>query len=346
MAAIRIGISGWRYAGWRGVFYPPELPQKHELAFASRALSTIEVNGSHYALQTPASYRSWHEATPPGFVFSVKAPRYVTHILRLKDERSFQAIVNFLASGLFNLREKLGPILWQFPPSLRFDEERFDAFLRFLPADTGAAAALARRHDAHVRSVETEIDEPRRMRHAIEIRNDSFCDQRFVDLLRKYGAALVISDAVADWPYAEDMTADFVYMRLHGSEVLYGGEYTDEALDRWARRVQSWASGHEPADARRIGEAARQSAGRDIYCYFDNDQKVRAPFDAARLQNRILGKRPASDSATLQQSLWAAEDLRALLAPRKSVRRRRTEADGNGQAMDSVATLQGGGALK
>lgn len=318
MADIRIGISGWRYAGWRGVFYPPELTQKRELAYASRALSTIEINGSHYALQTPASYRSWYEATPPGFVFSVKAPRYVTHILRLKDERSFQAIINFLASGLFNLREKLGPILWQFPPSLRFDEARFDAFLRSLPADTEAAAALARRHDEHVRNVETAIDEPRRMRHAIEIRHDSFCDARFIDLLRKYQAAFVISDAVADWPYAEDMTADFTYMRLHGSEVLYGGEYTDAALDRWAQRVRTWSAGDEPADAKRIGKPAKPSAGRDVYCYFDNDQKVRAPFDAARLMNRLRGHVPPGTSEDLQRALWASEDLQTLLTARKS----------------------------
>lgn len=321
MGEIRIGISGWRYAGWRCVFYPPELPQKHELAYASRALGTIEINGSHYALQTPASYRAWHEATPPGFVFSVKAPRYITHILRLKDERSFQAIINFLASGLFNLRDKLGPILRQFPPSMRFDEARFDTFLRSLPADTEAAAALARRHDEHVRSVETAIDTRRPMRHAIEIRNDSFCDQRFIALLRRYGAALVISDAVADWPYAEDMTADFTYMRLHGSEVLYGGEYTDAALDRWTRRVQTWASGREPSDAKRIGNPARETSARDVYCYFDNDQKVRAPFDAARLRNRVLGRVPPGDSATLQQSLWTSEELQALLAPRKSAHR-------------------------
>ncbi|HTH45566.1 MAG TPA: DUF72 domain-containing protein [Oxalicibacterium sp.] len=317
MAEIRIGISGWRYAGWRGVFYPPELPQKRELEYASRALSTIEINGSHYALQTPASYHAWYEATPPGFVFSVKAPRYVTHILRLKDERSFQAIINFFASGLFNLREKLGPILWQFPPSLRFDEARFDAFLRALPADTEAAAALARRHDEHVRNVQTAIDASRRMRHAIEIRNDSFCDERFIDLLRKHKAALVISDAVADWPYAEDMTADFTYMRLHGAEVLYGGEYTDAALDRWAQRVQTWSAGGEPPDAQRIAKPARQSAGRDVYCYFDNDQKVRAPFDAARLMNRLRGHVPPGTSDDLQRALWSSVDLQALLKTHK-----------------------------
>jgi uncharacterized protein YecE (DUF72 family) len=313
---IRIGISGWQYAGWRGVFYPPKLPQKRELNFASSAVATIEVNGSHYALQTPSSYQSWHDATPEHFVFSVKAPRYITHILRLRDERSFVAIANFFASGIFNLRQKLGPILWQFPPSFRFDEQQFETFLRALPADTEKAAEIAQGHDSHVLHPCLTIDQNRRMRHAIEIRHDSFCDQRFIDLLRKYDAALVISDAVANWPYAEDMTADFVYMRLHGAETLYGGEYTNNALDRWARRIQTWAKGGEPADAKRVGQASDNTlAARDVFCYFDNDQKVCAPFDAARLVNRVRDCVPAGNQNSLQQSLWSSKELQKLLNP-------------------------------
>jgi uncharacterized protein YecE (DUF72 family) len=314
MGEIRIGISGWRYAGWRGVFYPPTLVQKKELNFASRALATIEINGSHYALQRPSSYQSWHDATPDNFVFSVKAPRYITHILRLKDERSSIAIANFFASGLFNLRQKLGPLLWQFPPSFRFNEQQFENFLRMLPVDTEQAAGIARQHNAKVKQPCLTVDKCRRMRHAIEIRHDSFCDPRFVDLLRKYGAALVISDAVADWPYAEDMTTDFAYMRLHGAETLYGGEYSDQALDRWAARVQTWAKGSEPADAKRIaGASMKKVPARDIFCYFDNDQKVRAPFDAARLANRIRSHVPAGDQDSLQQSLWSSEPIQNLL---------------------------------
>jgi uncharacterized protein YecE (DUF72 family) len=325
MEKIKIGISGWQYAGWRGVFYPPKLPQKRELNFASRAVSTIEINGSHYALQTPTSYQSWYDATPDDFMFSVKAPRYITHILRLRDERSFTAIANFFASGIFNLRQKFGPILWQFPPSFRFDEQQFETFLRALPADIEHAAEIARKHDAHVAHPCLAIDKNRRMRHAIEIRHDSFCDPRFVELLRKYAAALVISDAVANWPYAEDMTTDFVYMRLHGAETLYGGEYTDAALDRWARRIQLWAKGAEPADAKRIGHAsAKTHAARDVFCYFDNDQKVCAPFDAARLANRIKGCVPAGDQNSLQQSLWSSKELQELLNP--VIRRHKTQA--------------------
>lgn len=314
MGDIRIGISGWQYAGWRGVFYPPGLPLKRHLDFASRAVATIEINGTHYALQTPKTYRSWHEATPANFVFSVKAPRYITHILRLRDERSHTAIANFLASGLFNLGEKLGPILWQFPPSFQFEETTFEAFLRVLPADTEAAMKIARKHDSHITDPCLTGDRKHRLRHAIEIRHASFCDKRFVAMLRRYGAALVISDAVADWPYAEDMTADFAYLRLHGTETLYGGAYSGDALDRWKQKITTWAAGKNPADAQLIEQKFKHSSsGRDVFCYFDNDQKVQAPFDAARLMNRIKGSVPAGDLHDLQQSLWSSEELSGLL---------------------------------
>jgi uncharacterized protein YecE (DUF72 family) len=287
---IRIGISGWQYAGWRRVFYPPGLVQAHELAFASRAMQTIEINGSHYSLQRPTSYQRWHDDTPDDFVFSVKAPRYLTHILRLEGNGVPIALANFIASGIFNLRGKLGPLLWQFPPSMAFNPEVFESFLQLLPHDTEAAARFARRHhDSHVHHPCLEPDRKRRLRHAIEIRHPSFCEDRFIKMLRRHGAALVVSEAVADWPYAEDVTGDFVYLRLHGPETLYGGRYSDTALDRWAERITAWASGGEPQDARRIS-ALRPKArpARDVYCYFDNDQKVRAPFDARRLTERVM----------------------------------------------------------
>ena len=318
MSSIRTGISGWRYAGWRGVFYPPQLTQARELAFASRALQTIEINGSHYALQTPASYRAWHAATPDDFVFSVKAPRYITHILRLRGDQCGTAIANFLASGLFNLREKLGPVLWQFPPSLRFDPDLFEAFLASLPHDTKSAARLARHHDAHVRHPCLAIDRNRPLRHAIEIRHPSFCDETFIQMLRRHRAALVFSDSTARWPYLEDVTADFIYMRLHGSETLYSGAYADAALDRWSKRAKTWAAGREPRNAQRIDkQSAMAKAGRDVFCYFDNDQKVRAPFDAARLASRIRGKPVENDMRGLQQSLWQAEQVADLMKKRR-----------------------------
>lgn len=318
MAVIRTGISGWRYAGWRGAFYPPQLTQARELAFTSRALQTIEINGSHYALQTPASYQAWYEATPQEFMFSVKAPRYVTHILRLRGDKCATAIANFFASGLFNLREKLGPILWQFPPSFRFDAELFEAFLRSLPSDTASAAAIARKHDTHVRHTCLNIDRNRPMRHAIEIRHPSFCDETFVHMLRKYRAALVFSDSTARWPYAEDVTADFIYMRLHGSETLYGGAYADAALDRWAQRIKTWSSGSEPRDAQRIAaKSPKSKTTRDVFCYLDNDKKVQAPFDAARLISRLHGKPVQNDRKGLQQSLWSADVISDLLTKKE-----------------------------
>ena len=298
---IRIGISGWRYAGWRGVFYPEDLRQRDELDYASRHVDTIEINGSHYSLQTVDSYRSWHDATPPGFVFAVKGPRYLTHWLRFRDgdkkddkngdNRAHVALANFFASGVLALGRKLGPFLWQFPPNFRFDPTAFEHFLAMLPQNLPAARTLARSHDGRVRDPWFAAEGSRRLRHAVEIRHDSFCDPAFTKLLRKYRAALVVSDAVAEWPYAEDVTSDFVYLRLHGSETLYGGAYSDRALDRWAARIEAWSHGREPEDAQRIETRAtrpqRTTKTRDVYCYFDNDMKVKAPFDARRLMARI-----------------------------------------------------------
>jgi uncharacterized protein YecE (DUF72 family) len=285
--AIRIGISGWRYEPWRGVFYPPDLAQRRELEFASRALSTIEINGSFYALQRPESYAAWHAETPRGFVFAVKGSRFITHMLKLKNAQ--QALANFFASGILNLREKLGPFLWQFPPNLGFDAERFAAFLAALPRDTQAMLAIARRRDARMTGrARLAIDENRPLRHAVEIRHESFVDERFVAMLRRHRVALVVADTAGNWPYREDVTADFMYLRLHGESELYASGYTEDALVRWAERIRAWASGTEPADARLISrEPAPQAAARDVYCYFDNDAKVHAPFDARRLATML-----------------------------------------------------------
>jgi uncharacterized protein YecE (DUF72 family) len=282
-ATIRIGISGWRYEPWRGVFYPADLPQRRELEFAASTLSTIEINGSFYSLQRPESYAAWYAATPPGFVFAVKGSRFITHMLRLKN--ADVALANFFASGILNLREKLGPFLWQFPPNFRFDAERFEAFLRALPRDTRTMLSIARRRDArlHGRS-RLAIDANRPLRHAIEIRHDSFIDESFVAMLRRYAVALVVADTAGLWPYREDVTADFMYLRLHGESELYRSGYDDESLARWANRIRAWADGRQPADARLISNAPpRAASARDVYCYFDNDVKVHAPYDAQRL---------------------------------------------------------------
>lgn len=282
----RIGISGWTYAAWRGVFYPKGLPRKQELAYAGQQFRSVEINGTFYGLQRPESFARWRAETPDGFVFAIKGSRYITHMRRLRDIET--PLANFLASGLLRLGPKLGPILWQFPPGMRFDPGLFRDFLALLPRDTRRAAAMARRHDARLEeraAVDCEVDQP--LRHAIEIRHESFRDGGFIDLLREHGAALVTADTV-DWPLLMDLTADFVYCRLHGSEQLYASGYGPRALDRWAERIRAWARGGEPADAERVlGPTRRRASGRDVYLYFDNDAKVRAPADAAALIRRL-----------------------------------------------------------
>ena len=284
---IRIGISGWRYAPWRGVFYPRGLAQRRELEFASRCFSTIEINGSFYALQRPEHYARWHDETPDGFLFSVKGPRFVTHMLKLKGCE--QALANFFASGIANLGDKLGPILWQLPPMLRFDSDRLDKFFRMLPRNTDEAGALARGHNEKVEGrARLAFGRCRRLRHALEVRHDTFVDPAFVALLRQHDVALVVADTAGRWPYAEDVTADFVYVRLHGDKKLYVSGYGPAALDGWRKRIMAWSEGGEIDEARCIGAAAPvRRSGRDVYCYFDNDVKVRAPRDAHALTKRI-----------------------------------------------------------
>jgi uncharacterized protein YecE (DUF72 family) len=285
--AIRVGLSGWRYPPWRGVFYPKGLPQRRELEFASRRFSTIEINGSFYSLQRPEYYARWHDETPDGFVFSVKGPRFITHMLKLND--SEQALANFLASGIANLGDKLGPILWQLPPMLRFDEARLARFLGGLPRDTDQAAAIARRRNDKVRGrARLAFGRCRPLRHALEVRHPSFIDQKFVDLLRQQNVALVVADTAGKWPYAEDLTADFVYVRLHGDTVLYVSGYGDSAIGRWRDRLMAWSAGRPAADARCISsQPPGTPVDRDVYCYFDNDAKVMAPRDAAALARGI-----------------------------------------------------------
>ena len=284
---IRIGISGWTYAPWRGNFYPSGLLQADELSYASRQVDTIEINGTFYGLQRPDAFTRWYDETPEGFVFAVKGPRFITHIRRLREIET--PLANFFASGVLRLKEKLGPVLWQFPASFRFSPERLDHFFALLPRDTEAAATLAEgRSDWLADRSWTKTTQRRDLRHAIEIRHQSFLDPSFVALLRRHRVALVFADSVA-WPYAEDVTADFVYLRLHGSEELYASGYSDEALEHFAARIKLWAAGREPNDARRI-TAEPEPGGRiphDVYAYFDNDAKVRAPVDAHSLRARV-----------------------------------------------------------
>ena len=284
---LRIGISGWTYAPWRGVFYPKALPHRLELRYASRQHNSIEINGSFYSLQRPSSYQHWYSETPEGFLFSVKGPRFITHMKKLRDVE--KPLANFFGSGVLALREKLGPVLWQFPPNFGWNEERFREFFEMLPRDTAMAAELAKGHDEKLKyGVYAEADAPRRLRYVVEIRHPTFLVPEFFALLREHNIAFVFADAAGKWPYTEDLTADFVYCRLHGAEQLYVSGYSDSALDWWAARIRHWRAGKQPTDARLIGGPDAQKAGeRDIYVYFDNDAKVHAPYDALQLAHRL-----------------------------------------------------------
>ena len=284
--AIRVGISGWRYAPWRGVFYPRGLPQRQELEFAAERMTTIEVNGSFYALQRPDSYRAWAQATPDDFVLSVKGPRFVTHMKKLADVGT--PLANFFASGVLALGPKLGPVLWQLPPTLGYDPDRLAAFFAQLPRTTQAAAELATAHDERLDGrAWTSTDADRPVRHVLEVRHATFETPGFVELLRAHDVGLVVADTAGRWPVMHDVTSDVVYVRLHGDTELYVSGYDDAALDRWAARLRTWEAGGEPVGVRTLAGPAAPSAGRDVFVYFDNDVKVRAPLDAMALERRL-----------------------------------------------------------
>lgn len=253
MARIGIGISGWSYPGWRGSFYPHGLVQRRELEYAAGQLGSIEVNGTFYSLQRPSSFATWYDATPADLDLSVKGGRFITHLLRLSGVET--ALANFFATGVLSLRDKLGPVLWQLPPTLAFEESRLDTFLALLPRTTTAAARLAAAHDHRVpadRAV-TSTDADRPVRHALEVRHHSFRSDRALELLRRHGVAMVVADTAGRWPLIEEPTSDHMYVRLHGDQELYVSGYSDAALDAWATRILGWS-----AD------------GLDVHAYFDN----------------------------------------------------------------------------
>ncbi|MTD56689.1 DUF72 domain-containing protein [Amycolatopsis pithecellobii] len=260
-----MGTSGWRYPPWRGVFYPRGLAQRRELEYLSRRMNSAEINGSFYSLQRPERYRAWFAETPEHFVFAVKGGRFITHMKRLAGVEV--PLANFFASGVLALGAKLGPILWQLPPALAFDPERLAGFFALLPRTTSEAAKLAKKHDDKVKGAPlTETDADRPLRHALEVRHPSFRAAEYADLLRENGIASVVADSAGTWITLEEVTADFVYVRLHGDEELYASGYSEAALRGWARKIRTWQEGR-----------------RDAYVYFDNDIKVKAPDDAIAL---------------------------------------------------------------
>ena len=268
---VRIGISGWTYAPWRGRFYPRGLGQRNELAYVAERMNSVEINGSFYSLQRRSSYEAWAAAVPEDFIFSVKGGRFITHMKKLAGIET--PLANFLASGVLALGRKLGPILWQLPPNLGFDSERLEAFFDLLPRTTGAAAAIAVSHDQRVpadRAVTAVADPAQRIRHAVEVRHETFRTNEFYELLRRQQIALVVADSPGKWPFIEEITTDFMYVRLHGHDELYTSGYSDESLDEWAAKARNWVA-----------------AGQDVYIYCDNDAKVRAPYDAMGLMQRL-----------------------------------------------------------
>lgn len=311
MAHAAVGISGWTYPPWRGNFYPDGLPQRLELAYASRRFNAVEINGTFYSLQKPSSFEGWYDQTPAGFVFALKGNKYITHDQRLKEPRG--PLANFFASGPLCLKEKLGPFLWQLPPNLPFDAGRVRAFLELLPHDTFALTRLAENHDAWMSDkAHLEPDAKRAVRHAMEFRHESFLCEEFVGLLREFNIALVVADAASKFPTAEDVTADWVYVRLHGAREMYKGGYRPEEIEAWAKKIETWRAGGEPAEARRIaGPGEKKSDERDVYVFFDNTaEKEYSPLNARSMAERLGVVSKATPEAVMQELGVSAKTAR------------------------------------
>ena len=256
---IRVGVGGWTYQPWRGTFYPEGLAHKRELEFASRKLTTIEINGTYYGSQKPESFTRWHDETPDDFVFSVKGPRFTTNRRILSD--AGESIERFFGSGVMNLQDKLGPINWQFMPTKKFDRADFTGFLKLLPKRVGS----------------------RMIRHAVEVRHSSFQTPDFIDLAREYGVAIVIAGD-ADYPLIADVTASFVYVRIMGATE---SEYSDRAVEQWTGRVSGWAAGEAQIGLETIGSRQAKVAGRDVFLYVISGFKTCNPAAAMAMIDRL-----------------------------------------------------------
>lgn len=259
---IRIGIGGWTFAPWRGAFYPDDLAQKNELSFAAQKLSAIEINGTFYGSQKPASFKKWHDETPKDFVFSMKAPRFATNRKVLAEVEP--SITRFMESGIAELKSKLGPINWQLAKTKKFEPDDFESFLKLLPNEV----------------------EGLKLRHVVEVRHDSFAVPEFVALLRKYGVAAVIAGD-SEFVQIADPTADFVYLRIMGTKEEEPNGYSASVLDKWAERAKTYASGGVPEDLKSVGETPEDETPRDVFLYVISGDKVRNPLAAMELMKRV-----------------------------------------------------------
>ena len=261
-ATILVGVGGWTYEPWRGTFYPEKIPQKGELEYLSRQLSSIEINGTYYGAQKPASFAKWRDESPDGFVFSVKAPRFVMNRSVLASAGS--TIARFFASGVMELKDKLGPINWQFLPTKKFDPADFNAFLTLLPKEVAGRA----------------------LRHAVEVRHDGFRSPDFIAVAREHGVAIVIAGD-SEHPQIADATAPFVYARIMGTEASQKLGYSPAALDLWAARARAWASGAAPEGLDYVEPRRAYGKARDVYLYVIGGHKVSNPAAAKSLIQRL-----------------------------------------------------------
>jgi uncharacterized protein YecE (DUF72 family) len=260
--AIRVGVGGWTYEPWRGTFYPEQLPQKRELEYASRQLTSIEINGTYYGSQKPATFAKWRDETPDGFVFSVKAPRFAVNRKVLAEAGG--TIARFLAGGVMELKEKLGAINWQFLPTKQFDAQDVEAFLKFLPREAAGQA----------------------LRHVVEVRHDSFRCPDFIALAREHGVAVVIAGD-SEYPQIADLTAPFVYARIMGTSAAEKSGYSGKMLDLWTARARAWSEGTAPEGLDYVGTHGKQDPPRDVYLYVISGHKERNPAAAMSLIERL-----------------------------------------------------------
>jgi uncharacterized protein YecE (DUF72 family) len=260
---IRIGIGGWTFEPWRGVFYPDGLAQSKELEYASRQLTSIEINGTYYGSQSPETFRKWRDSTPEGFVFSVKGSRFCTNRKVAKDGKD--SIDKFIGQGVLELEDRLGPLLWQFMPTKKYDRDDFAGFLDCLPDKAGGRA----------------------LRHVVEVRHDSFRSPDFLAQLRERNVALVYAEHFT-YPEMADVTADFVYARLQKGSDNIPTAYPDDVLDGWAKRFKTWAAGGEPGDLPKVEQdKAPPKTARDVFAYVIHEGKVRAPAAAKALIAKV-----------------------------------------------------------